>query len=142
MEYEQFTREYAAARQELESGGLTDVAGVQSQLHELAAQLSTATDRQTAAELIDRLTAPATTADERSPEMAEALRVLDSADFTGGSREERLAALAAARREIWAIADRAGADSNAIRGLTRGLETSENLLTDKLPWDDSSTAGA
>lgn len=68
--------------------------------------------------------------------------MLDSADFDSGTIEERLAALAAARRQIWAIADRAGADSLAIRALTRGLESSENLLTDGAPWDDPAGTGA
>ena len=74
--------------------------------------------------------------DERSPEMAEALRVVDEADFESGTTEERVAALTEARRRIWAIADRAGADSVAIRVLTRGLERSEEILIDGLPWSD------
>jgi hypothetical protein len=73
---------------------------------------------------------------ERSAEMVEALHVLDEADFENGTAEERLAALRSARQRIWAIADRAGADSVAIRGLTRGLERSEEILTEGLPWSD------
>jgi hypothetical protein len=46
--------------------------------------------------------------------MAEALRLLEEADFESGSVEERVAALAEARRRIWEIADRAGADSASI----------------------------
>jgi uncharacterized membrane protein YccC len=78
---------------------------------------------------------------ERSAEMVAALRVLESADFERGTREERLAAFARAREEIWAIADRAGADSTAIRALTRGLESSEELLADGAPWDEPPAAG-
>jgi hypothetical protein len=74
--------------------------------------------------------------------MAEALRVLDAADFSRGTKAEQLAALSAAREQIWAIADRAGQDSGAIRGLTRGLEKSEELLTEGPPWDDEQPAGA
>lgn len=73
---------------------------------------------------------------EQSAEMAEALRVLESADLEQGSRQERLAAFARAREEIWAIADRAGSDSTAIRALTRGLESSEELLAEGAPWDE------
>ena len=73
---------------------------------------------------------------EQSAEMAEALRVLESADLDSGSREERLAAFARAREEIWAIADRAGSDSVAIRALTRGLESSEEWLAEGAPWDE------
>jgi hypothetical protein len=68
--------------------------------------------------------------------MTEALRVLDEADFESGTVDERLAALREARRRIWAIADRAGADSVTIRGLTRGLERTEEDLTEGLPWSD------
>lgn len=76
--------------------------------------------------------------DERSVEMVEALGVLAEGDFESGSREERLAALAEARRRIWEIADRAGDDSVTIRGLTRGLERSEEILIEGLPWSDPS----
>jgi hypothetical protein len=77
----------------------------------------------------------------RSAEMVEALRVLDEADFESGTTEERLAALAEARRRIWEIADRAGADSVTIRGLTRGLERSEEMLTGGLPWSEPQADG-
>jgi uncharacterized membrane protein YccC len=79
---------------------------------------------------------------EQSAEMAEALRVLDSADLENGTRDERLAAFARARQEIWAIADRAGSDSTAIRALTRGLESSEQLLADGAPWDEPPATGS
>jgi hypothetical protein len=142
MEFEQFQQEYVAAREELASGGISDVADVQAQLRELAVTLSDATDRRVADGLIEALTAVAPTDSGQSPEMAEALRVLDAADFDRGTKAERLAALSAAREQIWAIADRAGQDSGAIRGLTRGLETSEELLTAGPPWDDEKPAGA
>ncbi|MEV0791309.1 hypothetical protein [Kribbella sp. NPDC050459] len=73
---------------------------------------------------------------EQSAEMAEALRVLDSADLERGTKAERLAEFARARREVWAIADRAGADSIAIRGLTRGLEASERWPAEGAPWGE------
>lgn len=73
---------------------------------------------------------------EQSAEMAAALHVLESADFERGTRQERLAAFTRAREEIWAIADRAGSDSVAIRALTRGLESSEQILADGAPWDE------
>lgn len=136
MEFEQFQQEYVAAREELASGGISDVADIQAQLREMAVTLSDPTDRQVADGLIEALASVPPAAAEQSPEMAEALRVLDSADFEHGSKEERLAALAAARRQIWAIADRAGADSVTIRGLTRGLERTEEDLTEGLPWPD------
>ncbi|HZX07370.1 hypothetical protein [Kribbella sp.] len=78
---------------------------------------------------------------EQSAEMAAALRVLESAELERGTREERLAEFARAREEIWALADRAGSDSTAIRALTRGLESSEEFLADGAPWDEPPTAG-
>jgi len=139
MDFEQFQREYAAARADVEAGRITDVAAVRSRLEDFAAELGTPTDREVARGLIGRLAAPA--AVRQSAEMQEALRLLADTDFTTGTADERLAALAAVRREIWAIADRAGTDSAAIRGLTRGLESSENHLNDP-PWDDPQPAGA
>jgi hypothetical protein len=141
MDFERFKQEYVAARQELESGELADAADVQAQLHVLAAQLTSGVDRQIAEGLIEKLGTVAAPRGQ-SPEMTQALQILDAADFTSGTKNERLAALAAARQQIWAIADRAGQDSTAIRGLTRGLESSENLLTDGMPWDDPSATGA
>jgi hypothetical protein len=72
----------------------------------------------------------------QSAEMAAAVHVLESADFEHGTRDEQLAAFAEAREKIWAIADRAGADSVAIRALTRGLESSEQMLAGGVPWDE------
>ncbi|MFG1816569.1 hypothetical protein ACGFIF_22625 [Kribbella sp. NPDC049174] len=142
MEFERFKQEYVAAREELSAGSIPDVAGVQAQLREMAATLSDETDLRVAEGLIEQLTAATPTDSGQSPEMAEALRVLDTADFDTGTKEQRLAALTAARQQIWAIADRAGRDSGAIRGLTRGLEKSEELLTEGPPWADEETAGA
>lgn len=71
-----------------------------------------------------------------SPEMAEALRVIDEGKFDEGTREERLAAFDEARKKIWAIADRAGADSDKIRYLTRRFEAIELHLEEGLPWED------
>jgi hypothetical protein len=141
MEFEQFKREYVAARAEVDAGELADVAAVQAQLRELAAGLTADTDRRVAASLIEQLGTSQRPGDQ-SPEMAQALHILDSTDFENGTTEERLAAIGDARRRIWALADRAGRDSNAIRALTRGLETSENLLTEGAPWDDQPGTGA
>ncbi len=142
MEFERFKQEYVAAREELTAGTISDVAGVRTQLREMAATLTDETDRRVAEGLIEQLTAAEPAPSGQSPEMAEALRVLDSADFDSGTKEQRLAALTAARQQIWTIADRAGQDSSAIRGLTRGLEKSEELLTEGPPWGDDQPAGA
>ncbi|NIK58052.1 hypothetical protein [Kribbella shirazensis] len=135
MEFEQFKREYVAARAEVDAGELVDVAAVRARLRELAAGLTADTDRGVAYGLIEQL-GTAEAPDDQSPEMKQALHILDSTVFETGTTEERLAAIGDARRRIWALADRAGQDSNAIRALTRGLETTENLLTEGAPWDD------
>ncbi|MET9316535.1 hypothetical protein ABZX12_32350 [Kribbella sp. NPDC003505] len=72
--------------------------------------------------------------------MTEALAIIDESSLETGTRDDRLAAYASARERIWDIADRAGADSGAIRGLTRGLETSEQYLVNGL-WEDPPPAG-
>ncbi|GAA3133464.1 hypothetical protein JOF29_002346 [Kribbella aluminosa] len=137
MDYEQFEREYVAAWEGLQAGRLTDLAAAQTRLSESAAKLEREIERRSAERLIGELEdAVQPPPPDQSPEMTEALRMLMTADFKTGAKEERLAALAAARRQIWAIADRAGKDSEKIRGLSRGLETSENMLTDPMPWDE------
>jgi hypothetical protein len=50
-------------------------------------------------------------------------------------REAKLAALAAARRRIWELADDAGADELSVRRMSRGLESIEQGLEDGgYPW--------
>jgi hypothetical protein len=143
MDYEQFEREYVAAFEGLLAGKLTDLAAAQAKLGESAAQLEREVERRSAERLVGTLEAAVRPAPpDQSPEMTEALQLLNTADSKSGTKEERLAALSAARRQIWAIADRAGKDSEKIRGLSRGLETSENILTDPMPWDQPPPAGA
>ncbi len=71
----------------------------------------------------------------KSPEMLEALKILDELDIRSGTAQEKLAVLAAARKRIWAIADRAGADSESIRRLVRGLESHERVLEEWPEFD-------
>ncbi|MFD7157395.1 hypothetical protein ACFV9C_22540 [Kribbella sp. NPDC059898] len=142
MDREQFRREYVAAWDGLVAGRLTDLAAAQAQLRESAATLERESERESAERLIGKLAkAVQPPPPGQSPEMTEALQMLNVADFKSGTKEERLAALAAARKQIWAIADRAGADSEKIRWLSRGLEASEDMLTDPAPWDEPPPAG-
>ncbi|WP_112236962.1 hypothetical protein [Kribbella monticola] len=138
MTFHEFNHHYKLTRAALTTGESPDVAAAQAQLRVLTAAL-TGTDLTAAMRLIDGLPAllaavKAATPSPRSPQMAEALQILSEGKFDEGAREERLAALRDARRRIWALADRAGTDHVAIRGLTRGLETTENYLEDP-PWD-------
>ncbi|TDU82514.1 hypothetical protein EV138_7408 [Kribbella voronezhensis] len=138
MDFNEFNRQYKLSRASLIAGDTTDLDAVQTHLRTLAAAL-TGNDQEVAHKLIHRL--PATVAAAQapppppSPEMLEARRIVNEGKFDEGTREERLAALAEARRRIWELADRGTADSVQIRSLSRGLETSEDILEEGLPWD-------
>lgn len=136
MDFNGFNREYKLARAGLRGGQVSDVEAEQQRLRILVPTLPTENDQQVAERLIAGLPALVAPAEPPTPEVAEALRVLDTADFDSGTKEERLAALDKARKQIWAIADRAGDDSATIRGLTRMLERQEEILVDGLPWAD------
>lgn len=139
MDFDEFNRQYKLSRASLIAGETTDLFVTQTHLRQLATEL-TGHDQEAAQNLIDNLPALIATVREedadRSPELREALRILDDGRFDEGTVEERLAALADARKRIWAIADRAGADSVKIRGLTRGLESTEQALEMGPPWSD------
>ncbi|TDD41960.1 hypothetical protein E1263_42365 [Kribbella antibiotica] len=139
MEYEEFKRKYVAGFEELLADRPADLDKVKDRLRSLVPQLPAA-DQPSASRLIDKLALPETPAGQ-SAEMAEALDLLNKADFERGTVEERLAVYAATRRALWEIADRAGDDSEEIRRFSRGLETSENYLADP-PWDDPQPTGA
>lgn len=140
MDFNEFNRQYKLSRASLIAGETTDLDAVQTHLRQLADEVA-GSDQQFAHKLIDGLPALVTAVQEsssspQSPEMAEALQILKAGKFDEGTVEERLAALADARKRIWAIADRAGADSVKIRGLTRGLESTEQALELGPPWSD------
>jgi hypothetical protein len=139
MDFNEFRRQYKLSRASLIAGKTTDLDGVQTQLRQLADEL-TGNDQEVARKLIDGIPALVAAAQEpppeSSPEMLEARQIIDEAKFDEGTREERLAAYDGARKKIWAIADRAGADSDRIRYLTRRFESTELHLEEGLPWDD------
>ncbi len=66
----------------------------------------------------------------------EALAVLDDPDLGTGTTQEQVAKIAAARRLVFDLADRAGADGARIRSLTRMLDHREERLTGPYPWPD------
>lgn len=145
MEFHEFNDDYTVTRERLRAGKLTDVAAEQQRLLALVPQLVDSNHQQVARNLIAALPDSTAPAAPPSPEMAEALQIQDTAFYAGGTKEEKLAALAAARKKIWEIADRAGEDSAQIRGLTRMLEHRENDLAEDLPWADpppADTAGS
>ncbi|QNE17574.1 hypothetical protein F1D05_06210 [Kribbella qitaiheensis] len=138
MDFNEFNRQYKLSRASLIAGETTDLPAVQTHLRELADEVS-GSDRQIARKLIDGLPALVAAVQESSSsssaEMAEAQQVLNDGKFDEGTREERLAAFADARKKIWAIADRAGADSDRIRYLTRRFESTELYLEEGYPWE-------
>jgi hypothetical protein len=136
MEFHEFNQAYRIARARLRTGETSDLEAEQQRLQALVASLPTEHDQQVARSLIATLPEDTAPPPPPSPEMTEALQIQDSAFFAGGTKEERLAVLADARKKIWEIADRAGKDSASIRGLTRMLEHRENDLAEGLPWDD------
>jgi hypothetical protein len=136
MEFHEFNQAYRIARARLRTGETSDLEAEQQRLQALVASLPTEHDQQVARSLIATLPEDTAPPPPPSPEMTEALQIQDSAFFAGGTKEERLAVLADARKKIWEIADRAGKDSASIRGLTRMLEHKENSLTEDLPWED------
>lgn len=138
MDFNEFNRQFKLSRARLIAGETTDLDGVQTELHQLADQI-TGNDQQIAHDLIARL--PATVAAAQKPppepslEMLQARRIIDEGKFDEGTREERLAAFDEARKKIWVIADRAGADSDRIRYLTRRFESTERYLEEGYPWE-------
>ncbi|TDU82512.1 hypothetical protein EV138_7406 [Kribbella voronezhensis] len=139
MDFNEFQRQYKLSRASLIAGDTTDINGVQTHLRHLAGDL-TDTELAAATKLINGLPALIANLQEddakRSPEMREALRIIAEGRFDDGTVDERSAALADVRKRIWAIADRAGADSSQIRNLTRGLESDERALELGPPWSD------
>jgi hypothetical protein len=139
MDFNEFNRQYKLSRARLIAGESTDLDEAQAELRQLADEL-TGNDQQIAHKLIDGLPALIASVQdedaEHSPEMREAIRILDEDRLDVGTIDERLAALADARKRILAIADRAGADSLKIRGLTRGLDSTERALELGPPWSD------
>lgn len=136
MDFNEFNQEFKVARSRLRAGEIGPVDEVQRRLRELAAGLTGDEDRRVAEGLVAGLPDAVAPARAASPELIEARSILDSDDLDRGSKEERLAAIDRARKEIWAIADRAGDDSATIRALTRMLDRREDALVEGLPWDD------
>jgi|SRR5215207_8641322 len=133
----EFNREYKLVRARLRAGEISDVEAAQRHLHTLVRDLPTDHDRKIAENLTAGLPALLVDPPPRTPEMTEALHVLNTADLESGTVEQQLAAIDRTRKQIWAIADRAGGqDSANIRSLTRMLERREDSLTEPFPWPD------
>ena len=129
MDVAKFNSAFSDARRRQRTDPDFDVAGSQADLRELIAEEPDNDDRDWALRLIDRLAEPLPAPPERSELYAEAGRIHSSAFHSDGTTEQQIAALEEARRQIWAIADRASDEEEAdIRAMTRSLEHLENGL--------------
>ncbi|MEV8378259.1 hypothetical protein AB0P21_36315 [Kribbella sp. NPDC056861] len=136
MDFNGFNIEYQAVRARLRSETSPDVESAQQYLRELAAGLPAGNDQQVASRLIDGLPVAILPPPPPSRDMLEARELLNEADFSRGTTQERVAEIDRVRKKIWAIADRGATDSAAIRGLTRSLDRTEEDLVEGFPWDD------
>jgi hypothetical protein len=115
----------------------------QKDLYALAATLLDEAERERARNKVYRL--PTYIRSEpMSLHRREAERVFATADLQTGTKEERLAAIAATRKKVWEIADRAGDDADRIRYMTRRLDCSETELLNSecYPWNDDYDSAA
>ncbi|TWD72443.1 hypothetical protein FB561_7435 [Kribbella amoyensis] len=145
MEFDEFMAVYRALRElviRAEGGGVEEA---RRQLGLLAEGIGDPPGRERAVGQIEMLAGQVesvlSVSAGWSPEMKEAARLMDVADFDSGTVEQRMAMVAVVRRQVWEIADRAGEDSARIRGLTRGLDSVERALEEGPPWLDSSRDG-
>jgi hypothetical protein len=139
MDSTDFDRQYFATFQALETRLMTELWQAQHELQTLAKTLPAEADRLRAEEKILQLpTYFQSIFEPMSVERREAQLVLATADHTTGTKQERLAAIAATRRKIFEIADRAGDDAHRIRYMTRPLDCSERDIEDGsyYPWND------
>jgi hypothetical protein len=124
-----FNSAFSAARYEQETEQDFDLQAAQQKLRDMLADEPDGEDRAWALRLIEKLAEPRPAPREWSPLYYEAAAIQASAYPTEGTDEEKAAAIAEARREIWAIADRAPHGEEAhIRAMTRSLEHIENEL--------------
>jgi hypothetical protein len=134
-----FNLAYLRAQDKLRSDPRVDVTAVQAGLRALVPEDASDHDRSWTTSLIDELSEPPEPARQWSALYHEAGRIHADAYRTGGTPAQQIAALEEARRQIWAIADRATKEEAPhIHAMTRALEHLESELRDPTwPVDDS-----
>jgi hypothetical protein len=133
MDVARFNSAFSAARYQQEVDQNFDLEAAQQKLRDLIADEPESEDRAWATQLIDKLADPRPAPREWSPLYYEAAAIQASAYPAQGTDEEKAAAIAEARRKIWAIADRASHEEEAhIRAMTRSLEHIENELREPI----------
>jgi hypothetical protein len=135
LDIAKFNSAYSDARYRVdrENG---DIPSEQARLRELVPADAAAEDAEWANTLIELLAAPRPPEREWSAPYHEAGRIAEAAYAAEGTTEERIAALARARREIFEIADRADRDEAPdIRAMTRSMEHLEEGLRNPF-WEE------
>ncbi|WP_405067939.1 hypothetical protein OG558_41385 [Kribbella sp. NBC_01510] len=143
FDVERFNLAYLRAQDKIRHDPEAAVADVQGGLRALVPADASEHDRTWTMALIEELADPPEPARHWSALYYEAGRISADAYRSGGSAAEQIAVLEEARRQIWAIADRASKDEAPhIRAMTRTLEHLENDLRDPAwPLDDSTGNG-
>ena len=137
MDVPEFNLEFNVARTRVRNAGGNSVEEEKQRLRDLVPQLAEE-ERAWANRMIERLPELAAPPAPPSQLMLKALEIQRAAFAKRGTREEMIAALAAARKEIWEIADSAPDENDGaqIGGLTRMLDHLEEGLNDPF-WEVS-----
>jgi hypothetical protein len=134
-----FNLAYLRAQDKIRSEPEAEVTALQASLRGLVPADTSEHDRTWTMALIDELADPPEPDRQWSALYHQAGRISSQAYRAGGSPTDQIAALADARRQIWAIADHASEDEAPhIRAMTRTLEHLDDELRDPT-WqlDDS-----
>ncbi len=128
----EFNLQFNTARTVIEKGG--QLAEQEERLRQLV-PLMDEDERAWANDMIEMLPELTAPPPPPSPLMLEAMEISQAAAAKRGTREEMRAEIAAARKKIWEIADRAPKDEGAhIRGITRSLDHLQEALDDPF-WE-------
>lgn len=144
MDSAEFDRQYFDAFNALGTRLMTELLQAQHELMTLAETLPDEAARLNAEQKVHELpTYLQPMFEPMTLERREAQQVLANADLTTGTKQERLAAIAATRRKIFEIADRAGDDAHTIRYMTRPLDCTERDIeySNYYPWNDDYDQG-
>jgi hypothetical protein len=135
MDVPEFNLEFNVARTRVRKAGGISAEEEQQRLRDLVPQLAEE-ERAWAIRMIERLPELAAPPAPPSPLMLRALEIQKAAFAKRGTRDEMITALAAARKEIWEIADSAPDENDGaqIGGLTRMLDHLEEGLNDPF-WE-------
>lgn len=131
MRFGEFNNAFNIEKRRIQQGGEAAVEPALARLRAMLPELESNADREVGEQLISRLPQYAVPPRAPSALMREALEIERAAYHATGTDAERIVIIAEARRKIFELADRAGADeAPGIRGLTRVLEHLEDNLRD------------